>query len=132
MTVLLCRKWWPKGAFWKLLTCKGGAKWCTGPKTKRCYSYQLVDDTWIHATDLIKARVYAGTTTMPGGTLWIMGGVGVKSVLRSSEIVQFKNEKWTVRKGPKLPEAMMGHCLTALGPFFLQNWLNLLTLICES
>ena len=100
---------------------KGGAKWCTGPKTKRCYSYQLVDDTWIHATDLIKARVYAGTTTMPGGTLWIMGGVGMKSVLRSSEIVHFKNEKWTVKKGPKLPEAMIGHCLTALGPFFLQN-----------
>jgi hypothetical protein len=108
---------------------KGGAKWCTGPKTKRCYSYQLVDDTWVHAIDLIKARVYAGTTTMPGGTLWIMGGVGVKSVLRSSEIVQFKKEKWTVRKGPKLPEAMMGHCLTALGPFFLQNLLTLLTLI---
>ena len=84
-----------------------------------------MDDTWIHAIDLIKARVYAGTTTMPGGTLWIMGGVGVKSVLRSSEIVQFKNEKWTVRKGPKLPESMMGHCLTALGPFFLRNLLTL-------
>ena len=54
---------------------------------------------------------------MPDGTLWIMGGVGIKSILRSSEIIMLKDEKWTVRKGPKLPEAMMGHCLTPLDPW---------------
>ena len=36
------------------VTTKGGAKWCTGPKTKYCYSYQLVSETWVHVIDLIK------------------------------------------------------------------------------
>ena len=99
------------------VTTKGGSKWCTGPKTQKCYSYDIADGTWVHLIDLIKARVYAGSVTMPGGSLWIMGGVGIKDVLRSSEILQFINNRWTVKKGPKLPELMMGHCLTALDPW---------------
>ena len=39
---------------------------------------------------------------MPDGTIWIMGGIGRKSVLKTTEILQFRNNKWVVKKGIKL------------------------------
>ena len=33
---------------------------------------------------------------MPDGSLWIMGGVGIKKVLTSTEILTFRREKWCV------------------------------------
>ena len=93
----------------------GGSEWCTGPKTKNCYSYDFIDKSWNKVAELKTARAYAGSVTMPDGTIWIMGGIGRKSVLKSTEILQFKNNKWVVKKGIKLK-----------GVFFICNffWMN--------
>ena len=42
------------------VTTLGGSQWCTGPKTKECFSYDLVDKTWSKTLDLKTARAYAG------------------------------------------------------------------------
>ena len=74
----------------------GGSQWCTGPKTTECHSYDFIQKSWNKVADLKEARAYAGSVTMPDGSLWIMGGVGIKKVLTSTEILTFRREKWCV------------------------------------
>ena len=71
----------------------GGSEWCTGPKTKHCYSYDFIQKSWIKVAELKTARAYAGSVTMPDGTFWILGGVGTKSVLKSTEIISWKRNR---------------------------------------
>lgn len=69
----------------------GGSEWCTGPKTDKCYTYDLFAQTWIKLEVGLKtARVYSGSTVMPDGTFWILGGVGTGKVLDSTEILSMK------------------------------------------
>ena len=47
--------------------------------------------------------------------MWILGGLGKKSLLKTTEIVtRQKSGKWRIRPGPKLPKAMFSHCAVAL------------------
>ena len=65
----------------------GGTRWCTGPKTDECYSYDYVSEAWNQApVSLSKARAYAASVVLPNEELWISGGAGKKSILKSIEI----------------------------------------------
>ena len=65
----------------------GGTRWCTGPKTDECYSYDYVSEVWNQAqVSLSKARAYAASVVLPNEELWISGGAGKKSILKSIEI----------------------------------------------
>ena len=59
-------------------------------------------------------RAYAASTILPNGQLWISGGVSSTKVLNTIEILSVKNGKWTVKKGPKMPRALTGHCMYSL------------------
>ena len=49
------------------------------------------------------------------GRFWILGGLGVDSILKTTEILEEQsNGTWTVTKGPNLPRALFGHCVVAL------------------
>ena len=65
----------------------GGSKWCTGPKTDKCYSYDYVSKSWIFKLKLSKARAYAASAVLPNLELWISGGAGKKTILKSIEIL---------------------------------------------
>ncbi len=66
-----------------------GTRWCTGPKTKKCYSYDNFNKVWEHVYDLKTARAYAGSVSMPNGMIYIAGGAGMSDILRSVEIFEF-------------------------------------------
>ena len=55
---------------------------------------------------------------LPDGRLWILGGLGSKSVLKSTEIITPPSlepmNRWKVTKGPDLPMPLFGHCTLKL------------------
>ena len=94
---------------------EGGSRWCTGPKIRKCYSLDLINGTWKHEVDLLKPRAYAASIVMSDGSFRLMGGVGTSAVLRSSETLQMNTKsEWKAKKGPQLPQEMMGHCLASI------------------
>ena len=49
------------------------------------------------------------------GRLWILGGLGIDSILQSTEILEEQSdETWKVSQGPNLPKPLFGHCVIAL------------------
>lgn len=99
---------------------RGGSQWCTGPKIKACYSYDFLNFNWTKSLDLKIPRAYASSVSMLDGTFWIFGGVGTKSILKSSEVLELKKSgQWKLRSGPNLPQAMVGHCAASLDPWHI-------------
>ena len=61
---------------------------------------------------LKSARMYAASIVLNNGRIWILGGLGVDSVLKTTEILEEEaNGKWKVHKGPDLPKPLFGHCV---------------------
>ena len=58
------------------------------------------------------ARAYAAAAVLPNGELWITGGMGRHGALDSIEILVVKNNTWFIRRGPKMPRALSGHCFS--------------------
>ena len=89
--------------------------WCTGPRTKQCFTYDpLLKKDWVFATNLKSARVYQASAIAYDGTLWLFGGVGTNSILKSTEKVTYVKKKWVVSRGPNLPYGITGACAAAL------------------
>ena len=61
------------------------------------------------------ARVYAASIVLNDGRIWILGGLGVESVLQTTEILEQNSAGgWKVHKGPDLPKPLFGHCIEHL------------------
>ena len=81
----------------------GGTRWCTGPKTDECYSYDYVSEVWNQApVSLSKARAYAASVVLPNEELWISGGAGKKSILTGPKKAQCS--KKSVKNEQKIRE----------------------------
>ena len=49
------------------------------------------------------------------GRLWILGGLGVDSILQTTEILEEQSDgTWKVTNGPNLPKQLFGHCVVSL------------------
>ena len=91
----------------------GGTLWCTGPKLDACYTYdRYITKKWVLAAQTLRtARVYAASVALPDGRLWILGGAGSSSMLKSTEFIQVSEtgiEK--IYPGPDMIEPLLGHC----------------------
>ena len=61
------------------------------------------------------ARAYSDSVVLPGGRLWITGGLDGNSILKTTEILEeAPNGVWKVLKGPDLPKPLFGHCVELL------------------
>lgn len=73
------------------VTTTGGARWCTGPKTGNCYSYDpYLTKDWSYVLSLRTPRAYAASAVLPNGELWISGGAGKSAILNTIEIIYVK------------------------------------------
>ena len=59
-------------------------------------------------------RAYASAAVLPNGEFWITGGASRTNILRTTEILSVRNEEWTIRNGPKMPRALIGHCFAVM------------------
>jgi len=109
---------------------EGDAQWCTGPKTKKCRTLENVEGAkkWyicenialvdilfrVDKFELKVERAYAASVILPDGRWWILGGVGVSGLRRSTEIVSYNRdtEEFKVVSGSSMPEERFGHCAT--------------------
>lgn len=98
------------------VTTPGDTKWCSGPKTADCYSFNIVTDKWDKSGQMSEARAYASHVVMPDGRVWVMGGLGSGQPLSSTEIMKHNAEtgQWKSEAGPDLPTTLFGHCTTYL------------------
>ena len=49
------------------------------------------------------------------GRLWILGGLGIDSILQNTEILEEQSDgTWKVTQGPYLHKPLFGHCVVAL------------------
>jgi hypothetical protein len=49
---------------------------------------------------------------LPDGSIWILGGLGTDSILKSTEILKpTATGNWRAYKGPDLPKPLFGHCV---------------------
>ena len=99
------------------VTTAGNALWCTGPKITTCHVYdRYLTRSWlVSPTGLLTARSHAASVILPDGRVWILGGAGSSSVLKSTEFVSIgDNGISSVIEGPALPEPLMGHCAATL------------------
>jgi len=93
----------------------GGALWCTGPKVNTCYTYdRYFTKKWVLAAKTLKtARAYAASVALPDGRLWILGGAGTSSILKSKEFIQVSETGIeSIYPGPDMLEPLLGHCAT--------------------
>ena len=69
-------------------------------------------DRWRKIALLKSKRAYASSVVLPDGGIWILGGLGTDSILKSTEIIKpTANGKWRVYRGPDLPKPLFGHCV---------------------
>ena len=63
-------------------------------------------------------RAFASSVVLPDGRLWILGGLGADSILKSTEIITPPSfhtmGRWKLTKGPDLPVPLFGHCVERL------------------
>lgn len=110
---------WDCGTDMDCVKTQGGARWCTGPKTKECYSL-LIDyiegkEKWTKVIDMREARAYASAAVVPNGDFWITGGVSRSKILDTIEILSVdKLGNWKRLSGPKLTRPLTGHCFAPL------------------
>ena len=94
-------------------TSAGGSLWCTGPKTKACYTYdRFVKKNWVLSkVGLLTARAYAASVVMPDGRFWILGGADESSALQTTEFVTVTETGISVvTEGPLMLEPLVSHC----------------------
>lgn len=73
------------------VTTAGAARWCTGPKTNKCYTYDpYFTKDWSYVLSLKTPRAYAASAVLPNGELWISGGAGKTKILDTIEILFVK------------------------------------------
>ena len=69
------------------------------------------EGSWDVVTNLLTARAYAPSVVLPNGTLWILGGLGKKEMLKSTELVWMEESgKFKVGPGPDMTQEVFGHC----------------------
>lgn len=92
----------------------GGTIWYFGPRSRDCYFYDhKVTKLWQKATQLRFGRAFASVAELPGRKLWILGGLGVDSILDSTEEISYdlESELWLTRTGPaRLRRRVFGAC----------------------
>ena len=72
-------------------------------------------ERWKKAATLRVPRAFATSVPLSDGRLWILGGLGSKTILQTTEILQEKADgTWKVTQGPNLPNPLFGHCATIL------------------
>ena len=72
-------------------------------------------DRWRKIALLKFERAYASSVVLPDGSIWILGGLGTDSILKSTEIIKpTAKGNWRVYKGPDLPKPLFGHCVEKL------------------
>ena len=70
---------------------------------------------WKKIAILKSERVFASSIVLNNGRIWILGGLGVDSILSTTEVLEEDaNGKWTVHKGPNLPKPLFGHCVESI------------------
>lgn len=93
----------------------GKTKWCTGPVSKTCYAYHIISKTWSELIKMRNPRVFASHVILNDGRLWILGGIGKKKILDTTEILEQRElGQWYVTKGPTLSKPRFGHCSASL------------------
>ena len=61
------------------------------------------------------ARMFASSIVLNNGRIWILGGLGVDSILSTTEILEEDdNGNWKVHRGPDLPKPLLGHCVESI------------------
>ena len=59
--------------------------------------------------------MYASSVVLNNGRIWILGGLGVDSILSTTEILEEDdNGNWKVHRGPDLPMPLLGHCVESI------------------
>ena len=99
------------------VTTAGGSLWCTGPKISTCFTFdRYLTKSWVqNSKSLSTPRAYAASVILPDGRLWMLGGAGSSSVLKSTEFIQTTESGISsILAGPDLPEPLMGHCAAVL------------------
>ena len=72
-------------------------------------------ERWKKIATLKFARAFAASVVLTDGRLWILGGLGVNAILKSTEILEEKMDgTWKVTNGPNLPKALFAHCAETL------------------
>ena len=72
-------------------------------------------EKWTKVATLKVPRAFAASVPLKDGRLWILGGLGAKTILQSTEILQENMDgTWKVTRGPDLPRPLFGHCATTL------------------
>ena len=95
------------------VTSAGGSSWCTGPKIAKCFIYdRYLTKSWLQSNiGLITPRAYAASVLLPDGRIWVLGGAGSTSVLKSTELIEANgNTISKISGGPDMVEPLMGHC----------------------
>ena len=69
---------------------------------------------WKYVLSMKTPRAYASAAVLPNGEFWITGGASRSSILKTTEILSVRNEEWTIRNGPKMPRALIGHCFAVM------------------
>ena len=70
---------------------------------------------WKKIATMKSARAFAASVVLADGRLWILGGLGIDSILKSTEILEETSVGlWKVFKGPDLTTTLFGHCVAAL------------------
>ena len=61
--------------------------------------------------NLLTARAYAPSVLLPNGTLWILGGLGKKEILKSTELLWVdENGDFQTGPGADMSQKVFGHC----------------------
>ena len=61
--------------------------------------------------NLLTARAYAPSVMLPNGTLWILGGLGKKEILKSTELLWVDgNGDFQTGTGADMSQEVFGHC----------------------
>ena len=73
--------------------------------------------SWDVIVNLGTARAYAPSVLLPNGTLWILGGLGKKEMLQSTELLWMEPDgSFKIKPGPDMTQKVFGHC-AFLHPF---------------
>lgn len=67
--------------------------------------------SWDVAVNLLTARAYAPTVLLPNGTLWILGGLGKKEILKTTELLWVDADgNFKIGPGADMSQVVFGHC----------------------
>ena len=74
-----------------------------------------ISKRWTKLAVMKSARMFASSIVLNNGRIWILGGLGVDSILASTELLEEDdNGIWKVHRGPDLPKPLFGHCVESI------------------